>query len=195
MTIRQRVLKAFYPALMWLSKKPSGKDPFPSNRNIVPPESFYSLHSATIDGKTFEFAALKGKKVLLVNTASDCGYTGQYESLEKLYSTYKEKIMILAFPSNDFKEQEKGTDDQIADFCKINYGVSFPLMKKSIVIKGIGQHEVFQWLTDSLKNGWNSRQPSWNFSKYLVDENGKLLNYFAPSISPDDQQVIQAINH
>ena len=102
--------------------------------------------------------------------------------------------MVLGFPANDFKEQEKGTDDEIETFCKVNFGVTFPLMKKSIVIKGTGQNEVFQWLTDAGKNGWNNQAPTWNFSKYLVNEEGVLTHYFDTSVSPLSPEVINAID-
>jgi glutathione peroxidase len=101
--------------------------------------------------------------------------------------------MVLGFPANDFKEQEKGSDEEIARFCKVNFGVSFPLMKKSSVIRSSQQNPVFQWLTDSSKNGWSNKQPSWNFSKYLVNEEGVLTNYFGPTISPMSRDVLNAI--
>lgn len=135
----------------------------------------------------------KGKKILFVNTASDCGYTDQYDALQKLYEDNKDKLMIIGFPANDFKEQEKGTDEEIAQFCKINYGVTFPLVKKTSVIPGHDQHPVFQWLSDKTKNGWTNKKPSWNFSKYLVNEDGILTNYFDPSISPTSREVVAAI--
>ena len=100
---------------------------------------------------------------------------------------------MIGFPANDFKEQEKGTDEEIMQFCKLNYGVTFPLMKKSVVIRSAGQNPVFQWLTDSAKNGWNNKYPSWNFSKYLVNENGILTNYFDPSVSPLGKEIREAI--
>ena len=131
--------------------------------------------------------------ILLMNTASDCGYTNQYEDLQKLYEENKDSLVIIGFPANNFKEQEKGTDEEIAEFCKLNYGVSFPLAKKRSVIAGPDQHPIFQWLTDKNKNGWTSKKPSWNFSKYLVNENGILVNYFDPSISPTSSEVKDAI--
>lgn len=193
MSPRQKVLKAVYPVLMWFTK-PSGKhsDKF-ENSTITPAISFHNLTVTATDGTLFSFNILKGKKILIVNTASDCGYTGQYAELEKLYGQYKSKLEIIAFPSNDFKEQEKGTDGDIAVFCKKNYGVSFPIMPKSVVIKSENQNPVYNWLTNAQSNGWNSKAPSWNFSKYLVDENGKLVNYFAPSVSPLSDEVIKAI--
>lgn len=119
-----------------------------SNEKAIPSVSFYSLKDTLIDGTGFDLSQLKGKKVLLVNTASDCGYTGQYDDLQKLSEKYKDKLVVIGFPANDFKEQEKGTDQEIAAFCKLNFGVRFPLMKKSSVKKGPGQNKIFQWLTD-----------------------------------------------
>ena len=193
MTTKQKILKAIYPAFMWLNKKSGGGNQVSSTAKINPMVSFYSLKPTATNGTTFDFSQLKGKKVLLVNTASDCGYTGQYDELQKLSEKYKNKLVVIGFPANDFKEQEKGTDQEIAQFCKVNYGVSFPLMKKGTVIKGADQQEVFQWLTDASKNGWNEQQPVWNFSKYLVDENGSLLNYFAPAVSPLDKEIVEAV--
>ena len=163
------------------------------NAKADPSVSFYTLHSKSIDGADFDFNTLKGKKVLLVNTASDCGYTNQYADLEELYNRYKDKLLIIAFPANDFKEQEKGDDAEIASFCKKNYGVTFPLMTKSSVVKGSGQNPVFTWLTDHTKNGWNDQQPSWNFSKYLVDENGRLTGYYGSSVEPLSDELLNAI--
>lgn len=193
MTFRQKVLKTVYPALMWWTKM-SGKNTLRlSNQDKQPPVSFYSLHATLNNGSVFDFSSLQGKKVLLVNTASNCGYTEQYDALQKLYEENKDKLVVLGFPANDFKQQEKGSDEEIASFCRLNFGVTFPLMKKSGVIKNGQQNEVYQWLTDPARNGWNSKQPSWNFSKYLVSENGVLVNYFDPSVSPLSDAVIQAI--
>jgi glutathione peroxidase len=193
MTVRQKVLKAVYPALMWWTKLRGKNTAKLTNADKQPPVSFYSLMGTLNNNTALDFAALKGKKVLLVNTASDCGYTDQYTGLEKLYEEYKDKLVILGFPANDFKQQEKGSDEEIAQFCKLNYGVTFPLMKKSTVIKGTGQNPVYKWLTDSTQNGWNSKLPSWNFAKYLVNENGILTNYFGSSVSPLSDEVIKAI--
>ena len=132
---------------------------------------------------------------MLVNTASDCGYTNQYDDLQKLHETLHDKLMVIGFPANDFKEQEKGNDEEIAQFCKINFGVTFPLAKKNSVKKGKDQQEVFRWLTDKSRNGWNNKQPSWNFSKYLVDEHGILTNYFDPAISPRSEQMIKEVGN
>lgn len=193
MTIRQRVLKAVYPALMWYSKLTGKNVTQLANDQKQPPVSFYSLKTIANNGSEVDFSQYKGKKLLLVNTASDCGYTDQYDALQKLYEDNKESLVVIGFPANDFKEQEKGTDDEIAQFCKLNYGVTFPLMKKSSVIKGDGQNEVFKWLSDSTLNGWNSKPPSWNFAKYIVNEEGILTNYFGSSVSPANAEVINAI--
>jgi glutathione peroxidase len=191
MTIRQKILKAVYPALMWFSGKKSASL---HNNHASPAVSFYSLKAVANNGAVLDFTSLKGKKVLLVNTASDCGYTNQYDDLQKLHQQYQAKLVIIGFPANDFKEQEKGSDEEIAQFCKVNFGVTFPLMKKSTVVKTSGQHPVFEWLSDSAKNGWNNQAPKWNFSKYLVSENGILLHYFDPAISPLSNPVTDAIN-
>ncbi len=195
MTYRQKVLKAVYPAWMWWSRLIGNNSKELSNTKNQPPVSFYSLKATLNDGTGMDFSTLKGKKVLLVNTASDCGYTDQYDELQKLSERYKNSLVVLGFPANDFKQQEKGTDEEIAQFCKQNYGITFPLMKKSIVVKNGQQNEIFKWLTDSTKNGWNNRQPSWNFCKYLVNENGILTNYFQSSISPLSKEVLNAINN
>lgn len=193
MSGRQKLLKAIYPAWMWWAKLTGKNTTELSNQQKKPPLSFYSLKGTLNDGTTLDFATLKGKKILLVNTASDCGYTNQYSDLQKLSDDNPTNLVVIAFPANDFKQQEKGTDEEIAEFCKANYNISFPLMKKSTVIKGPGQHEVFQWLTDSTKNGWNMEQPSWNFTKYLVNGEGVLTNYFGSSISPLSKDILDAI--
>jgi glutathione peroxidase len=193
MNTRQKILKAVYPALMWFTKLTGTKTAVAENKKIVPPVSFYGLQATANDSSNFSFETLKGKKVLLVNTASECGYTAQYAELETLYRQYRNQLNIIAFPANDFKEQEKGSDADIAAFCQRNYGVSFPIMAKSAVIGGDQQNPVFKWLTNPALNGWNSKGPSWNFSKFLIDEEGKLVNYFDASVSPLSTEIIQAI--
>lgn len=195
MTYRQKILKAVYPVFMWLNKLTGKNTTELSNKKATPPVSFYSLKATLNNGEPFDFATLRGKKILLVNTASDCGYTDQYDDLQKLYEQNIDKLVVIGFPANDFKEQEKGTDEEIAQFCKANFGVSFPLMKKSGVLKNGDQNPIFQWLTDAAKNGWNNKPPSWNFAKYLVNEEGILTNYFGPSVSPVSKDVTSAINN
>jgi len=190
MSVRQSILKAIYPVVMAAGKLFKHDVLVLENRDNLPPaQPLYAIKPVSNDGTAFDLEACRGKKLLIVNTASDCGYTGQYEELQELYEKYSNRLNIIAFPANDFKEQEQGTDDEISAFCKLNYGVSFPLMQKSTVVKSSTQNPVFQWLTQKEKNGWNDQEPSWNFSKYLVDENGKLVAYFAPSVSPMSDDV------
>jgi len=195
MTLRQTLLKFIYPAWMSVNKMFSRRARFLENEaNVHPAESFYSLSTQLNNGAELKFDSLRGRKVLLVNTASNCGYTNQYDDLQKLFEQHQDNLMVIGFPANDFKEQEKGNDEEIAQFCKINFGVTFPLAKKDTVKKGNHQQRVFRWLTDKSKNGWNSKQPSWNFSKYLVDEQGVLTHYFDAAISPLGEEVLNAIN-
>ena len=196
MTGRQKLLKAIYP-LFTGYKKIFGKSvkELSNKNNVLPVRSFYDLSVELNDGNILRFDSLKGKKVLLVNTASDCGYTAQYDDLQELHEKYKNQIIVIGFPANDFKQQEKGTDAEIAEFCRKNFGVTFPLAKKGTVLKSNDQEKVFQWLTNKNQNGWNDKQPSWNFSKFLVDEQGVLRNYFDPAISPLSEAVLKAIGH
>jgi len=194
MTIRQRILKAVYPAVTWLGRVTGRRNKVFSNESPTqPPQSLYNLSIALNNGDSIPLSAYKGKKLLLVNTASDCGYTDQYDDLQKLYEENKERLVIIGFPANDFKEQEKGSDEDIEKFCRLNYGVTFPLAKKSSVIPGPEQNPIFQWLTDKNKNGWTNKKPSWNFSKYLINQEGVLVNYFDTSISPTGKEVTEAI--
>ena len=194
MTSKQKILKAIYPLVTGMSKLFGKNNRVISNeKNMNSKVSFYDLSIEKNDGGKIQMKDLQGKKILLVNTASNCGYTGQYEELQKLYQQYNDKLVVIGFPANDFNEQEKGTDEEIASFCKVNFGVSFPLAKKTVVIKDSTQNPVFQWLTNKEKNGWNDQQPTWNFSKYLVNEKGILTHYFDPSVSPFDEKVIDAI--
>jgi glutathione peroxidase len=194
MTIRQRILKVFYPVLMKAGKlfgRRSGHAS--SSSSVSAPVSFYSLRMQTNKGETIPFGQFKGKKILLVNTASACGYTAQYAELQMLAEQYQDSLAILGFPSNDFGEQEQGSDAEIALFCSQNYGITFPLAKKTQVVKTFNQNNVFHWLTHKEENGWNDKEPKWNFSKYLVNEKGLLVHCFEPGISPLDPAVIQSI--
>lgn len=193
MTIKQQLLKVFYPALMKLSSLKKNRIKI-NQQQIQPAVSIYTLKVLKSNNELLLLNDLKGKKILLVNTASDCGYTHQYEALEELYKKFTGKLVVLGFPANDFKQQETGSDKDIASFCKMNYGVSFPLMKKSQVIKGPDQNAVFNWLSDAGKNGWNNQAPLWNFSKYLVDEQGVLTHYFDSSVSPLSVEMLAAID-
>ena len=194
MNWRQSILKAAYPLLMLQEKLfPNEKAIQLNKQNTEPLHSFYDLKGVAINGAAIDFAGFKGKKVLIVNTASDCGYTGQYDELEKLYQQYKDKLIILGFPANDFKEQEKADDAGIAEFCKINFGVTFQLMQKSHVVKGAEQNPVFVWLSHKEQNGWCEQQPVWNFSKYLINEEGVLVGFYAQTVSPVGAEIQAAL--
>ena len=136
-----------------------------------------------LDGSTINFADFKGKKILIVNTASECGYTPQYEGLETLYEKYKEKLVIVGFPANNFGAQEPGTNTDIKEFCKKNYGVAFPMAAK-ISVKGDDQAAIYKWLCNKSKNGVMDAEIKWNFNKFLLDEDGKLMNYFESKVEP-----------
>ena len=193
MSYRQSILKTIYPAIMWSSKAAGKKQIQWNQENKIPLVPIYSLTTKDINGKDFDFSSVKGKKILLVNTASDCGFTGQYEALEKLQEKYSSSLVVIGFPANDFKEQESKDNESIATFCKKNYGVSFPLMSKSVVVKKQNQNEVFQWLSEASMNGWNQQAPVWNFCKYLVNEQGVLTHYFPMTVDPLDASVVEAI--
>lgn len=194
MTWRQSIMKTLYPIIMMKSKiSGSEKNIKMNNDNITPPVSFYGLHAQKNNGDTLSFESLRGKKILIINTASDCGYTGQYAELEQLHQQYKDKLVILGFPANDFKQQEKRSDTEIAEFCKVNYGVTFQLMKKSSVVIGAEQNPVFKWLSSPAENGWSKFVPVWNFCKYLIDENGKLEAFYTMEVSPLDKSITERI--
>lgn len=156
-------------------------------------KTLHDFKVTSIDGKEFDLSAFKGKKVMVVNTASECGYTPQYADLQKLYETYGgDRFTVIAFPSNDFGQQEPGTDAEIASFCKKNYGVTFPVMSK-IPVKGAETHPVYQWLTHKDQNGVMDSEVKWNFQKYLVDENGKLVDVLYSKESPLSEKVVNWI--
>lgn len=156
------------------------------------PASFYDFSMKNIEGEAIDFSQYKGKKVLLVNVASKCGYTPQYEGLQKLSEKYADQLVVLGFPANNFGGQEPGSNDEIAVFCEANYGVTFPMFEK-ISVKGIDKHPLYRWLSDSSLNGWNDQEPSWNFCKYLVDEEGKLIKFFPSSVEPLSDELSKAI--
>lgn len=194
MTFKQKILKLLYPLIMRLSKKSGARGNILSNKQGAAPKvPFYELKITQNNGQILNLSQFKNKKVLLVNTASNCGYTGQYEELQQLHEQLKDQIVIMGFPANDFREQEKSNDAEIAQFCQVNYGVTFPLTKKSSVVKGPEQNPVYQWLTHAEQNGWNTHQPDWNFSKYLVDEKGVLTHYFGSAVSPLSPEIIKAL--
>jgi len=158
-------------------------------------QSIHQFNVTDIDGKEFDLATLKGKKVMIVNTASKCGLTPQYEQLEELYKKYKDdNFVIIGFPANNFMGQEPGTNEEIASFCQKNYGVSFPMMAK-ISVKGKDQHPLYTFLTKKKHNGLEDNKVTWNFQKYLIDEQGKLQKVIAPRTLPNDPDVIAWIEN
>lgn len=156
-------------------------------------QSFYDLSAKTIDGDVLDFADLQGKLVMIVNTASKCGLTPQYEALETLFKTYGgDDFVILGFPSNDFLKQEPGTEKEIKSFCQANYGVTFTMMSK-VVVKGNDKHPVYQWLTDKNLNKVQDSEVKWNFQKYLIDKKGNLLEVFSPRTDPLSTEITELI--
>ena len=156
-------------------------------------KSFYDFTVTDINGKEFPLSQLKGKKVMVVNTASQCGLTKQYKTLEEVYKTYGgDKFIIIGFPANNFLSQEPGTNDEIKEFCTKNYGVTFPMMSK-ISVKGDDMHPLYKWLTTKSINGVMDSEVGWNFQKYLIDENGNLVDMVKPREAPDSKRIIDFI--
>ncbi len=155
--------------------------------------SIHQFKAKTIEGTDFDFSTLKGKKVLIVNTASECGFTPQYKQLEEVYKKYKDKnFTIIGFPANNFGHQEPGSNAEIKTFCTKNYGVTFQMMEK-VSVKGDDMCEIYKWITDKGKNGVMSSSVKWNFQKYLIDENGYLVDSVGPNKSPDCSKIINWI--
>lgn len=163
------------------------------NSEIMKTENIYQFKVADINGNPFDFANLKGKKILIVNTASECGLTPQYKDLQAIYNKYQDKnFVIVGFPANNFGAQEPGNNTEIATFCERNYGVSFPMMAK-ISVKGEDMDPVYQFLTQKSKNGLQDSQVEWNFQKYLIDEQGHLVKVISPRTLPTDTEIISWI--
>jgi glutathione peroxidase len=165
----------------------------PENMEIQATKSIYDFEMTAIDGEKISLGDYKGKKMLIVNTASECGYTPQYADLQKLHELYGGKVAILGFPANNFGGQEPGSNEEIASFCKENYDVSFQMFAK-ISVKGDDMAELYHWLSDKELNGWNEDAPGWNFCKYLIDENGELVKFYASAINPMSDELLAAIN-
>ena len=157
--------------------------------------SFYDYSVELINGDKVTLDKYKGKKVIIVNVASKCGYTYQYGGLQKLYDEYADKVEIIGVPSNDFLFQEPGKNKDIQTFCKSNYGVEFPIIKKTVVKKNSKQHPLYSWLSFKELNGWNDSPPGWNFYKYLINEEGTLVNILSSKTKPQDKEVIDFINN
>ena len=162
-------------------------------QNKIMNTSIYQYVVSDINGDDFDFSSLKGKKIMVVNTASKCGLTPQYKKLQALYDRFKDSgFVVIGFPSNNFLWQEPGTNEDIGAFCEKNYGVSFPMMSK-INVKGSKKHPVYQFLTQKKKNGLRDSSVSWNFQKYLIDEEGQLVDVVSPRTQPDDEKILNWI--
>jgi glutathione peroxidase len=155
--------------------------------------SLYTIEINSLDGKPIHLNDYKGKYILFVNVASECGFTGQYEDLQKLYDTYQDKLMVIGVPCNQFGSQEPGTADQIQSFCSKNYGVTF-LMTEKINVKGELQHPLYKWLTNKELNGVKSTSVKWNFQKYLVDDKGNFVDYFYSMTKPLSSKITRQLN-
>jgi glutathione peroxidase len=165
-----------YAAVPAKKREPSGK-------------TIYEFNVRTLEGEEMTLEKYKGKKMLIVNVASECGYTPQYKNLQTLHEKYKDKLVVIGFPSNDFGSQEPGSGTQIREFCTKNYGVTFQMMEK-ITVKGDKMHPLYYWLSHKEENGVSSDTPRWNFCKYLVDENGHLLKYFNSRVDPLSEEIV-----
>lgn len=164
--------------------------PLPSQTKTMAKENIYQFKVKDLEGNDFDFASLKGKKVLIVNTASKCGLTPQYKDLQAIYDQYKDKnFVIVGFPANNFASQEPGTNEEIGTFCQKNYGVTFPMMEK-ISVKGDDMNEVYKFLTQKSKNGLQDSEVEWNFQKYLINEKGELVKVVSPKTLPTDPEII-----
>lgn len=164
--------------------------PAPEGQNI--PKSIYDFKVEALEGGQIDFAKYKGKKILIVNTASECGYTPQYEGLEALYKNHKDKLVIIGFPANNFGAQEPGSNSEIAGFCKKNYGVTFPMAAK-IDVTGADMAPIYHWLTEKKYNNFADNKVKWNFNKFLVDEKGNLIAYYPSKVGPDNPELLKAI--
>lgn len=155
--------------------------------------TIYDFKVPSLEGTTIDFSKFKGKKVLIVNTASECGYTPQYADLQKLYDAYKSKLVIVGFPANNFGGQEPGSNTEIKEFCKKNYGVTF-MMAEKVSVKGADIHPLFKWLTNKSENGVMDAEIKWNFTKFLLDEKGKLIGVFPSKVNPNSEEITKHLN-
>jgi len=157
------------------------------------PEVLYEIELNTLHGGVFDWSICEGKKILIVNTASECGFTKQYEDLQKLHELYGDKLQVIGVPCNQFGKQEPGDKEEIQDFCKLNFGVSFPLTEK-MEVKGVNQHDLYKWLTTKEYNGKKSSSVKWNFQKYLIDENGKMIDFYYSLTKPMSKKIIKHLD-
>src|SRR4051812_15906899 len=194
----KKILIMAYGALLLFScqnQAQTNKTKTPKMDKVMTKETIYQFKVEDLSGKPFDFASLKGKKVMIVNTASKCGLTPQYKDLEAIYKEYKDKgFVIVGFPANNFASQEPGTNEEIGAFCQQNYGVTFPMMDK-VSVKGDDMCEVYKFLTQKSKNGLQDSEVEWNFQKYLINEKGELVKVIKPRTLPTDPEVINWIKN
>jgi len=163
-----------------------------SSSRLVPKGNVYDFKLKTLEGKDISLSQFKGKKLLLVNVASKCGFTSQYKNLEALSEKYAGKLVVIGFPANNFGGQEPGTADEIKTFCTKNYGVKFPMMEK-ISVKGSDAHPLYKYLSDKELNGTCDKSPSWNFCKYLTDEKGQVVKFFGSAVDPLSSEITELL--
>jgi glutathione peroxidase len=173
-------------------KTNNGMGKINNTEEVAKPISIHSFKVNALDGSEIDFSKFKGKKILIVNTASQCGYTSQYEGLEKLYQQYKSKLVIVGFPANNFGGQEPGSNEEIAGFCKKNYGVSFPMAAK-ISVKGDDAAPIYKWLCNKTQNGVLDAVVKWNFNKFLLNENGEIIAKFDSGVEPSSEKITSVL--
>ena len=189
----KKSLLLFLAISLWSCQNQAQKKETITIATSMTKETIYQFKVQDLAGDEFDFATLKGKRIIIVNTASECGLTPQYEQLQAVYNQYKDQnLVIVGFPANNFGSQEPGSNAQIASFCQKNYGVTFPMMAK-ISVKGNDMHPVYQFLTQKAKNGLEDSNVQWNFQKYLINSNGELEKVIAPSTLPTDSEIINWI--
>ncbi|MEO6758930.1 MAG: glutathione peroxidase [Saprospiraceae bacterium] len=154
--------------------------------------TFYDFTVNDLDGNPVSLEQFRGKKIVVLNTASQCGYTPQYADWEAFYEANQDKVVVLGFPCNDFGGQEPGSSHDISTFCTQNYGITFPMFEK-LDVKGPNKAPLYKWLTSPFQNGWNSQEPTWNFCKYVLDENGTLIKFFDSPVKPNNPAFLQAM--
>jgi glutathione peroxidase len=182
----------FFALAALFSFAPSRKPERKESRNFATKTSIYDFTMKTLDGQDLSLSKFKGKKILIVNVASECGYTPQYKPLQELHEKYGNKVVVIGFPANNFGAQEPGSSTEIKEFCTKNYGVTFQMMEK-ISVKGDDMHPLYHWLSTKEENGTCSDAPKWNFCKYLIDENGNVLKYFGSKVDPLSPEIISLL--
>lgn len=194
--MKTKIIAFAFVTLLFSCKEQAQTNPTTSLNNkteTMIKQNIYQFKVEDLSGKEFDFASLKGKKILIVNTASKCGLTPQYKDLEAIYEKYKDQnFVIVGFPANNFASQEPGSNEEIGAFCQKNYGVTFPMMSK-VSVKGNDMCEVYKFLTEKSKNGLQDSEVEWNFQKYLINENGELEKVISPKVLPTDPSIVDWI--